>query len=160
MNTTIRKATLADAAGILSLIAEHAMAGGETSPLTSSYIAQYLESPASEILLAEADGQIAGLLSWSIRPDLYHAADCCFIEELIVTEHLRDQGLGRALMAELFARLGDRDCAEVSLAVMQDNAGAIRFYRSIGLSEAALLLETHAPASVARSLKTVENSKP
>ncbi len=160
MKATIRKATLEDTACILNLIAEHAAAGGETSPLTSSYISQYLESPASEILLAEADGEIVGLLSWSVRPDLYHAADCCFIEELIVTQHQRDQGLGRALMAELFARLGDRECAEVSLAVMQDNLGAIRFYRSLGLSEEALLLETHAPASVARSLKTAGNSKP
>ncbi len=160
MKATIRKATLEDATGIIELIAEHAAAGGETSPLTSSYLAQYLDSPASEILLAEAGGEVVGLLSWSVRPDLYHAADCCFIEELIVTQRQRDQGLGRALMAELFARLGDRDCAEVSLAVMQDNVGAIRFYRSLGLSEEALLLETHTPASVARLLKTVENSRP
>ncbi len=143
MKPVIRSATVDDAADVVQLIAEHAALYDEASLLTESFVRRYLASPASEILVAEVDQQVVGLLSCSLRPDLFHAADSCLVEDLVVREGRRGQGIGRALMSELFARLEARDCAEVSVGVMQDNLPAINLYRSLGLCEEALLLEMH-----------------
>jgi ribosomal protein S18 acetylase RimI-like enzyme len=99
--------------------------------------------PASKVILAEARGQVVGLLSYSIRPDLYHAGNSCLIEELIVQETFRGQGVGSALMTELFTRLAYEDCVEVSVTTMADNTPAIQFYRSQDLTDDAVYLEKH-----------------
>jgi len=143
LSMLIREAKLQDADSIVRLIAEHAAANGERSPLTSDYVAQYLTSAVSQILLAEQHDQVIGLLSYSLRPDLYHAGEACLIEEVIVDAPLRGQGVGSALLAELLSRLEATGCSEVALAVMPDNASAIKLYRQHGLTDEALFLEKH-----------------
>ncbi len=143
MDTIIREAELADAADIVRLINELAALDGEQSPLTEAYVATYLSSAVSKILLAERQQSSVGLLSYSLRPDLYHAALSCLVEELIVQEDARGQGAGRALMVELLARLATLDCAEVSVATLPANTRAINFYRTHGLAEECLFLEKH-----------------
>ena len=142
MDIMIREAESRDISVIVQLIQE---LGTDTdrSPLTETFMTQYLDSPTSTILLAETQGNVIGLLSYSLRPDLYHAANSCLIEELVVQESMRGKGVGSALLGELLSRLSSRNCAEVSLAVMPDNTGAIRFYKLHGLTEEGLLLERH-----------------
>ena len=103
----------------------------------------YLEGTNNKILLAERQGRVGGLLSYSVRPDLYHAGNSVLIEELVVDENCRGEGVGGALITALEERLMELDCREVCLAVMPDNETAIRFYRSYGLVEEALFLEKH-----------------
>lgn len=143
MDITIRAAGPGDSADIVDLVRGHALASGEDSPLTGEYVARYLASPAGGILLAEMGGQAAGLLSYSLRPDLYHAGNSCLIEELIVREEKRGQGIGSRLVAELFARLAGEECAEVSVAVMPENLHAIDFYRLHGMADESVFLELH-----------------
>ena len=97
----------------------------------------------SQILLAEQHDQVIGLLSYSLRPDLYHAGQVCLIEELVVEAAQRGQGVGSALLTELLSRLSAAGCVEVALAVMSDNAPAIKLYRQHGLTDEALFLEKH-----------------
>jgi ribosomal protein S18 acetylase RimI-like enzyme len=103
------------------LIVDLAATSSEPSPITEGYVTQYLSSPTSKILLAEAHHRVIGLLSYSLRPDLYHAAAACLIEELVVQEAMRGQGVGSALLTELLSRLTAVDCAEVSVAAMPTN---------------------------------------
>ena len=139
----LRAATTEDTDAIIRLVRDHAAIVGEQNPITASYVAAYLAFEHNSILLAESDGRIIGLMSYSIRPDLQHAANVCLIEELIVASEWRRQGVGRALMTRLFDRLNSFQCAEVSVAVMPDNSSAIRFYQSQGLTDEALFLEKH-----------------
>ena len=141
--TIVREATLADASVIVRLVGEHAASSGERSPLTEAYVATYLSSTTSKILLAEIQNRVVGLLSYSIRPDLFHAGSSCLLEELIVEEATRGQGVGSALVTELCSRLTPLACAEVSVAVMANNQRGIKFYRTHGLIEEALFLEKH-----------------
>jgi ribosomal protein S18 acetylase RimI-like enzyme len=143
MEINIRLAKVVDRAVIVQLIHQLAATIDENSPVTEEYVAQYLSSPASTILLAEIGHQVVGLLSYSFRPDLYHAADTCLIEELIVREDVRSQGVGSKLVAELLSRLGSIPCAEVSVSTMPDNKGAIKFYRRHGFTDEAIYLEHH-----------------
>ena len=64
----------------------------------------FLEKPGNTILLAEVDGQVVGLLSYTVSFDLWHAGDCCLIRELIISARNRQQGLGGLLLEEVFRR--------------------------------------------------------
>ena len=143
MSITVRQATPTDAPAIVELIGELARTLGGTSPITQDYVGEYIAFPGSSILLAQEDGRVAGLLSYSLRPNLYHAANSALIEELVVRESARGRGVGSALMSELLRRLPSQGCAEVSVTTMPDNEGAIRFYRSHGLVDEAVFLEKH-----------------
>ncbi|MFH0777351.1 MAG: GNAT family N-acetyltransferase [Candidatus Eisenbacteria bacterium] len=143
MSITVREARPADAPAVVRLILELAATIGEDSPITEDYAAKYLSSPGSTVLLAETRGQAVGLLSYSVRPDLYHSAGSCLIEELIVQESARRQGVGSLLMTKLLSRLAASDCAEVSVATMSSNTEAIEFYRRHGLVDDAVFLEQH-----------------
>jgi ribosomal protein S18 acetylase RimI-like enzyme len=143
MELTIRDARPQDSAAIVRLIAELAATAEDRSPISEAYVERYLSSPMSNALLAELKGSAVGLLSYSIRPDLYHAADACLIEEFVVHETVRGHGVGSALLAELFSRLDGARCAEVAVAALRDNTRAICFYRSHGFDEESVLLERH-----------------
>jgi ribosomal protein S18 acetylase RimI-like enzyme len=141
--TTIRDATPADSTAIAELIRDLAQSMGETSPITATYVCTYLAFPGCSILLAEEDGKIAGLLSYSIRPNLYHNGETALIEELIVNSAWRRQGMGGELLEALLARLEKSGCVEVSVTTLPDNQGAIRFYRAHGLLDEAIYMEKH-----------------
>jgi ribosomal protein S18 acetylase RimI-like enzyme len=143
MNITIREAKAGDESLIAGLVKELAQSMGESSPITAGYVESYLSFPGNNVLLAEEDSRPIGLLSFSVRPNLYHAARSALIEEMIVHDVARGRGVGSALMTELFRRLAEMGCAEVSVSTMPDNEGALRFYRSHGLVDEAVFLERH-----------------
>jgi ribosomal protein S18 acetylase RimI-like enzyme len=146
MSTLIREASPEDAALVVSLIEELARGEGEQSPISETYVARYLAFPGSKILLAELDGVTAGLISYSIRPNLYHASDSCLIEEFVVRQVARGKGVGGVLMEEVIKRAINAGCAEISVSTMPDNERAIAFYRKHGLTDEALFLERHLEA--------------
>jgi ribosomal protein S18 acetylase RimI-like enzyme len=139
----IRPAKLGDASAIVSLIQELAATSGDVSPITISYVEEYLDSLGSYVLLATDSSGISGLLSYSLRPDLYHAGLCCMVEELVVASGNRGQGNGGALLETVLAQAQAEGWAEVSVGVMPDNVRAQAFYRRHGLVEEAILLERH-----------------
>lgn len=139
----VREAQRGDESLIIELIKELAEAVGEPSPVTEEYVRNYLGFPGSGVLLAEEDSKAIGLLSYSVRPNLYHAASSGLIEELVVARSARGRGVGSALLTDLIRRLESMGCAEVSVSTMSDKEGAQRFYRSHGLVDEAVFLEKH-----------------
>jgi GNAT superfamily N-acetyltransferase len=138
---TVRKAGPGDAPDVVALIREMAREDGEHTPVAEAYVEARLGHPGSGVPLAEADGRRVGLLGYSLRPDLYHTAPACLIELLDVRHGERSRGAGGALADAVPAKAQALGCAEISVSVMPDNAGAIRFYRRHGLTEEAALLE-------------------
>jgi len=138
-----RSATVQDAGISAELIRELARAEGETSPVTPEFVRDYLAHPGSHILLAEEDGQVVGLLSYSAHPDLFHAGLCGEIEALVVREEARGKGVGQTLVEQVMAIAEEQGWAEVSVSTMPDNTGALHFYRKMGFGDEAVLLERH-----------------
>ena len=66
-----------------------------------------------------------------------------FRSDLVIAASHRGRGVGGALLEALLARLEKDGCAEVSVTTMPDNEGALRFYRSHGLTDEAVYLEKH-----------------
>jgi ribosomal protein S18 acetylase RimI-like enzyme len=139
----IRNATLEDVPAIVRLIQELAQSSGESSPVDEAYAAGYLASPHSRVLLASDESGVWGLLSYSARPDLYHAGLCCMVEELVVAAEQRGRGIGGMLLEAVLKQGEAEGWAEVSVGVMADNERAREFYRRHGLVDDALLLERH-----------------
>ncbi|MBN1660715.1 MAG: GNAT family N-acetyltransferase [Anaerolineae bacterium] len=139
----VREAIPEDAAAVVRLIRELAAAEGETTPINEPYAVSYLNTPGNGVLLAELDGEPVGLISYSVRPNLYHAGYSASIDELVVVSGTRDQGVGGVLIEHLLAHLEARGCVEVSVTTMPGNEGAQRFYRAHGLVDEAVFLERH-----------------
>lgn len=135
----IRNATASDAASVVRLIRQL----GDDSDVTEAYVLEYLSGSERRVLMAQRGNSVEGLLSYSVRADLFHAGNSVLIEELVVDENCRGEGIGGALLDTLMDRLRGLDCKEVCVAVMPDNEGAIRFYKRHGLVEEALFLERH-----------------
>lgn len=143
MSLRIRDAVPGDEPAIALLIRALGEAGDYESPVQEEDAARYLASPGCGALLAEEEGEAVGLLSYSIRFDLFHAANSCLIDELVVAEGHRGQGIGGALLDEVIRRAAAAGCVEVSVTTMPDNEEAQRLYRSHGLVEEAVFLEMH-----------------
>jgi ribosomal protein S18 acetylase RimI-like enzyme len=143
---SMRLAEADDAEAIAALVTTLAADLKEHSPITSAYVAGYLRSPGVRVLLAVRGQAVLGLISFTYRPSLYHAADSCLIDELVVHPVERNQGLGTRLLQEAILRAHAHRCAEVSLSVMISNQDALRFYQRHGFEDQALLLERHLPS--------------
>jgi len=108
-----------------------------------AFVLRCLHGPASGILIAEVEGEAVGMLSYTSRPSLYHAADSCMIEELVVSEGHRRAGIGSRLLDAVAALAREKRCAEVSVSAMASNTAALDFYRRNGFEDEAVLLERH-----------------
>jgi ribosomal protein S18 acetylase RimI-like enzyme len=128
---------------VVELVDELAREEGETSAATEALVGQYLAFPSSGALLAEVDGGAVGLLTWFMRPGLFHGGLWGYIDELVVRDGIRGRGIGDALVAEVMGRFEAAGCREASVSTMPDNEAAKTLYRRHGLVDEALFLERH-----------------
>ena len=143
MEVHVREAVHGDEAVITELVHELARGEGETAAATPELVAQYLAFPLSGALLAELEGRVVGLLTWFVRPGLYHGGRWGYIDEVIVREQARGRGVADALVTAVMAHFGDAGCLEVSVSTMPDNEPAKALYRKHGMVDEALFLERH-----------------
>lgn len=139
----IRPARKEDAAVIAHLVALLATNLQESSPVDESYVRNYLDTTGGGVLVAEVKGEVAGVLSYTLRPNLYHAAPTCLIEELVVKEGFRDGGIGSRLLEAAVEMAKEYGCAEVSISALTTNRKALDLYRRLGFVDEAVLLEQH-----------------
>jgi ribosomal protein S18 acetylase RimI-like enzyme len=140
---SIRPARKGDAAAIARLVAQLATSLEERSAVTEDYVLRCLDSGEAGVLVAEAEGEVAGILSYTLRPSLYHAATSCMIEELAVSEEHRGAGIGSLLLGTVLMLARDKGCVEVSISALASNTRAIALYKRLGFSDEGVLLEKH-----------------
>jgi len=143
VNITVRPATVGDEATIVGLIQELAQVADDTSPVTSADGRAFLAREGNGGLLAEVDGAPVGALTYSIHPGLYHGGTWALIEELIVTEAARGQGVGHALLEESVRVFRAAGCREAGVQTDFDNEVAKHLYRVHGFVDESLMLERH-----------------
>ena len=141
--TVVRDAQPADAAIVAELVQLLATSENEVSPVTTDYVAAYLDTERYHALLAERDLRAVGLLTYSFHPNLFHAAASGAVDLVIVRPEARGAGVGDALVAEALRRFAAAGCADASVSTGLDNEPAKALYRKHGLTEKALLLERH-----------------
>lgn len=152
MHVQLREATADDGEAIVAMIEQLARDFAVDTELRLEYVGEYLSFPGCHVLLAE-DGEsiggaaerrpLLGLLSFSLRPNLFHAADGGLIEELFVGPEVRGKGVGAQLVQAAIDTMGAAGCAEAGVATGFDNHAARKLYARCGLVEKSLLLERH-----------------
>lgn len=89
--------------------------------------------PNNELLVAEHDGRIAGVLQLTFIPYLtYQGGWRALIEGVRVSAAMRGQGVGRALVEEAVTRARAKGCHLVQLTTDKQRPDALRFYERLG----------------------------
>ena len=133
---SIRPATIDDVPLIRALIAELA----EYERLADAAVATdddlraqlFGAQPAAEVLIGEVDGEAAGFALFFHNFSTFLGKRGLYLEDLFVRPAFRGAGLGKHLMASLARLAVQRDCGRFEWSVLDWNAPAIGFYRTLG----------------------------
>ena len=133
METTVRRAQPSDAQAVQRLLAH---LGYENALLTVRRRIEMLGSqPYDEILVAEVDSRVVGLIGLHIWRLFHKPGRCGRITALCVSESHRFRGVGRALVESAAAVARRRQCVEMEAISGAWRSGAHRFYSSVGFEE-------------------------
>lgn len=110
-----------------------------------AYMTGLIEDEMSDFLLAVAGDQVLGfsLLLQKKTADLSLLVPCSFayIQDFVVREGYRGQGIGSALMDASKAWAKERGLSYLRLSVLPQNEGAQRFYARHGLHVQMISME-------------------
>jgi GNAT superfamily N-acetyltransferase len=136
MALSIDPATPEDVPLILDLIRELAEYEKEpdSAQATADQIQRALfgERPAAEAVIARVDGEAAGWALWFQNFSTWTGAPGLWLEDLFVRPRFRRQGVGRALLNHLAELCVERGYGRFEWSVLDWNAPALEFYRSLG----------------------------
>jgi GNAT superfamily N-acetyltransferase len=133
---TIRPAHPADGPAVVELI--RGLADFEKLPgPDDAAAARLLEHafgarPRFDLTVADVAGRVRAYALFFETYSTFRAAPTLFLEDLFVHPDVRQRGIGRALMLELARTAVARGCERFEWAVLDWNAGAQTFYRSLG----------------------------
>lgn len=132
---TVRPAMLSDRDQILNLLPELGYGVSERDSVEIIY-EQILSDPEMGILVIEDSSGIRGHLAYSIKPQLRLGGTQLEIDELIVTESRKGQGLGSKLVREVIAIAKLKDVKRIIVSTNRDRVSYQRgFYSKLGFQE-------------------------
>lgn len=132
----MRPAVASDAEAIHRLVVELAVYEREPDAVdaTVDHYRRSLFAEAPQVFAHVAvDGdEIVGCAIWFLSFSTWTGTHGLYLEDLVVTEAARGRGVGRLLLAELAAICVDRGYHRLEWSVLDWNADAVGFYRSLG----------------------------
>jgi len=133
---SVRRAVPADVPAVVALV--HELADYEREPASCHLTAEQLHAalfgpePALFGHVAEAGGEVVGCALWFLSFSTWRGVHGLHLEDLYVRPAHRGAGLGRALLAALAGLCVDRGYGRLEWSVLDWNAPALAFYRSLG----------------------------
>lgn len=134
MTTNIRTAQYADAQAIFALAQPFATSFVVDEPAFHHAFAALLASSEAHLAVAETAQQLVGYVLGFDHYTFFANGRVAWVEEIMVSEALRRQGIGQLLMQEFEAWAGARGCKLVALATRR----AASFYQALGYEESAV----------------------
>jgi ribosomal protein S18 acetylase RimI-like enzyme len=142
----IRRATPLDRDSLIRLAGEFASGSPSSSPSALQDllnarlgVERVLKSSNSEVLVAEAEGVVAGCAIWASFPSLVHGGrDLVFLDLVVVAAQYRRRGIGTMIMKDLIRLAKEKNAYKIVLTTRGDNQAAIAFHRSLSFSENGL----------------------
>jgi len=95
----------------------------------------------AHFIVARSSSTVIGFVNFTVRKTILHESGSALIDELIVLEKYRGQGLGKDLLSEVVKHCRDLGCCELEVSTLMRNQTARDFYRKCGFEEEAVLLE-------------------
>lgn len=131
MNVKIRYAIKEDCVRMLELIHELALyekAPEEVTVTLAHFIAAgFGENPVWKAFVAEVEGKVEGFSLFYIRYSTWKGCRL-YLEDFIVTEKMRGQGIGKLLFERTIKEAKEKDFAGMVWQVLDWNEPAINFY--------------------------------
>ncbi len=132
MEINIRRAVKEDCVRLLELIrelAEYEKAPQEVTVTMEHFVESgFGKQPVWWALVAEVDGQVEGFAMYYIRYSTWKGQRM-YLEDLIVTEKMRGQGLGKKLFDQLIVEAKEMQFNGIVWQVLEWNEPAINFYK-------------------------------
>jgi len=88
--------------------------------------------PYAEVIIADVEGSAAGFALFFHNYSTFLAKPGIYLEDLFVRPEQRGRGVGKALLQRLAQLAVERGCGRLEWSVLDWNADAIGFYRSLG----------------------------
>lgn len=98
-----------------------------------------LQSPAAQIFVYEANGQVIGCATLHTLISTAEGGPAGHVEDVVVAAEARGQGVGRALMAALGDEARARGMTRLQLFADLKNEPALKFYAADGWTELDLI---------------------
>jgi predicted N-acetyltransferase YhbS len=132
MDTTLRVAVPHDAQRISELLDQFGW-----SVLPDAVVAELSASPATEVVVAERDGDVVGLIAVTTRRQFQRAGNLITIDTLIVDEQNRSQGIGEQLISVAVEAAKRSNAQAIELVSNLRRVEARRFYERLGFEVTA-----------------------
>ncbi len=135
MNNLVRASTPNDMPQVLALIKELAVFEKEPDAVNVTVDTLIEEgfgkTPLFTCFVAETEGEIVGMALIYYRFSTWKGR-ALHLEDLIVKEKLRDNGIGKALYTRVIQFAAEKKVKRIEWAVLNWNHGAIKFYERSG----------------------------
>jgi GNAT superfamily N-acetyltransferase len=79
------------------------------------------------------DEMLVGITHVVLHPNTWNTTECCYLEDLYVSEAVRGKGVGRALIEQVYEFAHGKNCNRVYWTTQEDNATARNLYDSIAI---------------------------
>lgn len=134
-----REAERGDVPAIVQMLADDPLGARRESfsdPLPDSYLAAFdavQRDPNNELIVAETDGVVIGVLQLTFIPHLTHRGGWrALIEGVRVSSSARSGGTGGAMMRWAIERARQRGCVMIQITTDKTRDDAFRFYQRLG----------------------------
>ena len=74
---------------------------------------------------------LVGFTHVVLHPNTWNTTDCCYLEDLYASENVRGQGVGRALIEQVYAFANEKNCNRVYWVTQENNTSARKLYDNI-----------------------------
>jgi GNAT superfamily N-acetyltransferase len=129
----VRRATVADEFELFELVKGFPTPTPPSREIFAAALRFKLKDPDGFVAVAESDGRLVGYVAGDAHETFYAGGKVAWVDEILVIEDARRQGIGRALMAEFETWAENGRCRLIGLATR----GAASFYAELGFETSA-----------------------
>jgi GNAT superfamily N-acetyltransferase len=129
----VRRATVADEFELFALVSRFPTPTPPSREVFAAALRTKLKDPDGFVAVAETGGKLVGYVAGDAHETFYAGGKIAWVDEILVTEESRRQGVGRALMAEFEHWAENGRCRLIGLATRV----AASFYEELGFEDSA-----------------------